>query len=143
MINSRAQACNLLGVSAYASPEEIKNAYKALVKVYHPDAGKVVNTNYYTAIVEAYEYLKNNPITYQVNAGRILGQGKKSSASSFSYERGNEYAKFQKSYERQKQEKKEAFEERLRQDKYDRTMEAINAIRVAEAIKAMIRESEK
>ena len=52
----RRQACAILGVAENASEEEVKAAYKALVKIYHPDTGNG-NAEYYNNIVQAYDYL--------------------------------------------------------------------------------------
>ena len=62
-INSRMDACMVLGVKPDATEGEIKSAYKNLVKQYHPDSQKDqrLHWQYYDA-VEAYEYLLDHPI---------------------------------------------------------------------------------
>lgn len=144
----RKQACLILGVAENATPNEIKTAYKSLVKLYHPDSGASANVDYYNNVVWAYQYLKDNPVPLNVgyNPGynKVLGSPK--SFSNTSYAKAAEYAQFQKGYQRKRQERMEEFEDRIkeqkaRQEEYDRAMEAINAIRVAEAIKTLINSS--
>ena len=52
--------------------EQIKTAYKRLVKQYHPDTGNTANVEYYHRIVEAYEYLKLHPVQVQMNYGKVF-----------------------------------------------------------------------
>ena len=47
-----------LGVAETASEKEIKNAFKALAKKYHPDQGG--DENKFKEINEAYDTLKNS-----------------------------------------------------------------------------------
>lgn len=47
----------ILGVSVTASPEEIKTVYRALSKVYHPDAGECANPEQFSRITEAKDLL--------------------------------------------------------------------------------------
>lgn len=144
----RKYACEILGVPENANEEQIKTAYKRLVKQYHPDTGNTTNVEYYHRIVEAYEYLKLHPVQVQMNYGKVLG-GKGTTPQY--YKKAKEYAKFEKTYQQQKEEKKTAFDERIKrekeeakqkQERYERAMEAINAIRAAEAIKAYIRNNQ-
>ena len=147
----RKYACEILGVPENANEEQIKTAYKRLVKQYHPDTGNTANVEYYHRIVEAYEYLRLHPVQVQMNYGKVLG-GKGTIPQYYnSYSKAKEYAKFEKTYQQQKEEKKTAFDERIKrekeevkqkQERYERAMEAINAIRAAEAIKAYIRKNQ-
>ena len=57
MIISYQEACAILGIHAGASIQEVKNAYKAQVKLYHPDAGSTADVQRYQSVVEAYEFL--------------------------------------------------------------------------------------
>lgn len=146
----RKQACQILGISENATEEEIKAAYKSLVKYYHPDTGNVKSPEYYHNIVRAYQYLKMNPIqTGQKTSGaRVIGGKAAKSKYAYSYSREKEYAQFEKGYQKKREERRaelaqRAREEQVKQEKYDKAMEAINAIRIAEAIKALIRESEE
>jgi len=50
---------DILGVSKNASSEEIKVAYRALAKKYHPDISKENNSDIFKEIAEAYEILGN------------------------------------------------------------------------------------
>jgi DnaJ-class molecular chaperone len=49
-----------LGFSAYAKSDEIKKAYKALVKIHHPDAngGDKTSEERLRSIIAAYTHLK-------------------------------------------------------------------------------------
>lgn len=142
----RKQACEILGVPECASEEEIKTAYKSLVKKYHPDTGNDSNPERYRYVVWAYQYLKANPVKSTMGYGKVIGGSASSARSSFSYARAKEYARFEKEYQKKKDEKRAAFEERVqeekeKQERYDRAMEAINAIRIAEALKAIINQN--
>lgn len=51
---------DVLGIEKSATPEEIKQAYRALVKKYHPDVNKAGNANtFFNLIQEAYDILGN------------------------------------------------------------------------------------
>lgn len=229
----RRQACAILGVSEFATEEEIKTAYRALVKQYHPDTGNTQNTQYYQNVVQAYEYLKEHPTPeydrnqygmpnggtvpygagksngaamfygtnapygngfsydqtvpwamqastqvnygmYQRNSvsnqgmyaqgeqqnqwmpqqnaaqnqtpprtGKVVG-GSSNNSSHFSYASSREYAQFEKGYQQRRKERQVAFneymkQEKKRQEEYENAMEAIRHIKMAEALKAMIR----
>lgn len=155
MINNRAEACRILEIDIWADNDEIKRAYKNLVKIFHPDAGLVTDTTRYNLIVEAYNFLIANPLVIvqtpptqappQNNAsGKILG-----GSGNYSYRRCS-YDSFEKKYQQKKNEKAQkfeadmkAYEERMakQDEEYKKAMDAINSIRLAEAIKAMIRNS--
>ena len=64
-ISSEQEACSILGITATANIDEIKAAYKNLIKQYHPDKVadlgdeiKKVAEKKSTEINKAYEYLK-------------------------------------------------------------------------------------
>ncbi|WP_417307703.1 J domain-containing protein [Devosia sp.] len=59
------RALEILGFSAYAKAEEIKSAYKALVKIHHPDAngGDRSSEDRLRAIITAYTHLKQKGFT--------------------------------------------------------------------------------
>ena len=40
MINSRKEACDILGISVNSTMADIKSAYKNLAKKYHPDVNQ-------------------------------------------------------------------------------------------------------
>lgn len=73
-ILSRQEACRCLGVKENATDEEIKKAYRILVKKYHPDANTQIDTReIYMKIQEAYEYLMAHPyIAPMVRQPRIF-----------------------------------------------------------------------
>ena len=57
MINSRKEACDILGINVNSTMADIKSAYKNLVKKYHPDSGNTENVSTYYLVTEAYGYL--------------------------------------------------------------------------------------
>lgn len=60
-IVTKEQACYYLGVSIYATGDEIKRAYREKVKLCHPDSGnRNANEQLFCLIQEAYEFLTNN-----------------------------------------------------------------------------------
>ncbi len=143
MIKSRAEACNILGVSIYADSGEIKRAYRNLVKIYHPDAGMVNSTAKYNELVMAFEYLMANPYESPIRTAKIIG-GKS--------RKGADYDTFQRKMEAQRNARAQQFEEKIaaynkeieeQEKEYQKAMDAINAIRIAEAIKAIIENSKK
>jgi len=62
---------NTLGVAETASEKEIKNAFKALAKKYHPDQGG--DENKFKEINEAYDTLKNSEKRQEYDAMRKYG----------------------------------------------------------------------
>ncbi len=143
MIKSRAEACNILGVSINADSGEIKHAYKNLAKIYHPDAGMENSTGKYNELVMAYEYLMSNPYESLIPTAKIIGGHSRKSA---------DYDSFQRRMETQRNAKAQQFEEKIaaynkkieeQEKEYQKAMDAINAIRIAEAIKVIIENSKK
>lgn len=144
----RRQACQILGVSEFATDEEIKQAYKNLVKEYHPDAGNQGNIEKYHNVTAAYEYLKSHPRgTNVVSAStKIIGQ-RSTQSSSFSYAKIRERDRLEKQHQKEKEQmkkeqeivlKKKAEKQKKQQEEYEKAMEAIRAIQMAEALKAII-----
>lgn len=145
MINSRLDACSILGIPVYANDEEIKTAYKRLVKIYHPDSGNVSEVAYYHRIVEAYEFLRTHRAPPKRKT-RIIGY------TADIENRQAEREQFQRWEKVRKQQKKEAFERRIELEKekerkqkenYEKAMKAINDIIMAERIKAMLKNAEE
>ncbi|SDB15830.1 DnaJ domain-containing protein [Eubacterium oxidoreducens] len=136
-------ACRTLGVRTDASEEEIKKAYKTLVKIYHPDAGETGDAEHYDAIVKAYDFLCSHPAVKEKPMGKILGKDT-------GYYKDSSYATFDKRYQKQRQRRKEEFarrtkevhnrNEREKQQKqqYKDAMEAIRAIRAAQLIQSLL-----
>ena len=152
MINSRSQACHILGLSISAKEADIKSAYKSLVKIYHPDAGRVADTGRYNEIVEAYNFLcpKDGqtplpPINKIVGADRPKRPEPTPTAPSRST--GADYAAFERKMKKQKEQKARDFEQKQKDysamlkkqdDDYKRAMDAINAIWAARTKEAMV-----
>lgn len=72
----------ILGVSQNASAEEIKSAYKSLVKKYHPDKGG--DARKFAEIQEAYDILKN-PSNKSHQSGHQSGQYEYNFGSQFDF----------------------------------------------------------
>ncbi len=146
MDQRRYMACRILGVSEWASLEEIKKAYKNLAKRYHPDVTGSGDEDHYKAIVEAYDYLCKHPVSQEQRSrplGKILG-------TETGYYKDSSYKTFEKRYQKQKEKRREELERRTKalhdkvekekrqKEQYDKAMEAIYAIRAANLIKSLI-----
>lgn len=156
MIISYQEACAILGIHAGASIQEVKNAYKAQVKLYHPDAGSTADVQRYQSVVEAYEFLtapyyvagRDGGVTVnnQKPGHRIIGDTGKNN-----FYRTSNYESFEKQSKIIKKQKKEEFQEKVElyqekkkeEETYQKAMDAIYAVLTAEAIKAMINESKR
>ena len=155
---TRQDACRILGVEPGATKAEIKKAYKSLVKLFHPDAGTREDAETYLKIGEAYEFLMGEPEAVMPTAKTASGpqtapvtKTPTRAARVFGGESvrrtGTNRADFEKKIARQKEEKAASFaremeEYQRKQDEYNKAMEAIEAIRVAEAIKALLKARE-
>lgn len=146
MIKTRQEACAALGLSVYATTDQIKTAYKELVKKYHPDVTGKDDATIYNTITEAYQFLISETNGKVLTHSRVVGKAK--SASTYGHRASNaEYTAFQKKAEKAKQRKAEEFEKKQKEfaakyekqeADYKRAMEAIDAIRVARAIQSMV-----
>lgn len=145
-ITSRYQACRILGVSISAGPGQIKEAYKRLCKIYHPDvtADPAQQQKYYE-VAAAYEYLSGAPGSGNAagNPSKIIGDQTFGAAYENKRQSREEYAKWQKQEKKRKQEKSKAFEKRQQeyrqQRQYEDAMDAIHAIRAAQIIQKIIK----
>lgn len=142
MIRTRQEALTTLGLGIGASPEQIKDAYKDLVKKCHPDVTGSADATVYNKIVEAYQFLSNDNQGNVLTHSKVVGKTSKRNSPS-----NADYTAFQKKAEKQKQRKKEEFEKKQKEFSamyekqeadYKRAMEAIDAIRVARAIQSMV-----
>lgn len=140
MIKTKSDACRVLGVRLSANESEIKTAYKALVKLYHPDSGLVSQTEKYNEVVEAYNFLRNGEAV-QVKPAPVRSSVFRQTSTA------KDYAKFERQIKKQKQEKAKAFEQKAKEytkelerqeEQYKKAMEAIEAIRIARAIESMV-----
>jgi hypothetical protein len=115
---SRADAATVLGVSSKASEQEIKAAYRAMVKKYHPDVAGVGSTEKMKQISEAYKILSNK--------GRATYDWEQDSEEEWeqdSEEREKERKDWQKKYEANQQ-RYEANQQANEQ--YAKTVRALN-----------------
>lgn len=168
LIADHHHACSILGITDGADQKSIKTAYRALLKKYHPDVtgdNSSLAIERYELINQAFEFLINeagNGIgltaqesmkkadysydsQYRASGPKIVGQNVSRQSS------GSDYAAFEKKYQKIKKEKKQEFikkQEELAkkrkkdQEDYDRVMKAVEAIRTARAIEALIRASD-
>ena len=152
MINNRREAAGILGIPEDADEKLIKKAYKSMAKAYHPDSGNVTDSEDYHQIRQAYEYLCSHPLEKTEKKtqpdrppaeAKVYGNPSRNSSN---------YADFNARYEARKRQKAADFEQKMadfeeeqqrQQAAYDEAMSAINAIRLAEAIKAVIRDQNK
>ena len=142
MIRTRQEALTVLGLSTGASFQQIKDAYKDLVKKCHPDVTGSADATAYNKIVEAYQFLSKDNQGKVLTHSKVVGKTSKRNSPS-----NADYTAFQKKAEKQKQRKKEEFERKQKEFSamyekqeadYKRAMEAIDAIRVARAIQSMV-----
>lgn len=145
MIKTRQEACRVLGLSASATQAQIKMAYKDLVKKCHPDNTKNSDASIYNRITEAYQFLMAEAKGKVLTHSKVLGSSKTQHRKTAS---NADYVAFQKKAAKQKAAKARAFEEKQKEfsakikkqeDDYKRAMAAIDAIRAARAIEAMIK----
>ncbi len=142
MIKTRQEACKVLGVAMNASMPQIKNAYKELVKKYHPDVTGGTDCSAYNRIVEAYKFLCADSGGRALTHTRVMGGGTHQNTASRA-----EYSAFQRKADKQKKQRVRDFEQKQKdytanwekqEADYKRVMEAIEAIRAARAIEAMV-----
>ncbi|MCF0132030.1 MAG: J domain-containing protein [Pseudobutyrivibrio sp.] len=141
MINTRNEALRTLGLTTNAKESDIKAAYKSLVKIYHPDTGNQ-NVSVYQRITEAYEFLCNDTKGYNISNQRIVGN------SAVRHGNNSDYATWEKKVRKHQEEKNREFEKKVEEyskqkkkqdEEYKKAMDAIHAIRAAQAIEAMIK----
>lgn len=154
-ITSREMACGILGIPVTSDLEAIKNAYKALVKLYHPDAGGIGDTQSYTEIVDAYEFLIQNThpeniVKTSVNApvpprsAKVIG-----STNGYVHDDASAWEKKVKKHQKKKKEEfwKKADEltkkKQHEEETFRKAIEAIEAVRTAEALRAIIEAEER
>ncbi|MBE5917268.1 MAG: hypothetical protein E7273_10565 [Pseudobutyrivibrio ruminis] len=142
MIKTRQEALMALGLGISASEQQIKMAYKDLVKKCHPDVTGSSDASAYNRIVEAYNFLCKDNGNIALTHSKVVGKTTKRQTAS-----NADYYRFQKKAEKAKQRKKEEFEKKQKdfaaqyekqEADYKRAMEAIDAIRVARSIQSMI-----
>lgn len=142
MIRTRQEACSVLGLTIYATTSQIKTAYKELVKKYHPDVTGSDDTSAYQQITEAYQFLMTESKGKALTHSKVVGKPHQRTTAS-----NADYAAFQKKAARQKQKRAQEFEQKqkdiaaqtMKQEAdYKRAMEAIDAIRAARTLQAMI-----
>ncbi|MCR5194936.1 MAG: J domain-containing protein [Pseudobutyrivibrio sp.] len=145
MIRTRQEACGILGLSANATTSQIKMAYKDLVKKCHPDVTGKNDATAYNRITEAYQFLMAEAKGKVLTHTKVVGKTKTSHRKTAS---NADYAAFQKKAAKQKAKKAQEFEQKQREFSakiakqeadYKRVMEAIDAIKAARIIEAMIR----
>ena len=145
MIKTRVEALNVLGLPANADEAEIKMAYRDLAKIYHPDAENGGNITIFNRINEAYDFAMNE-VSVTIPSFNVtpLPRTKKPKTTASN----SDYAAWEKKVKKQREQKLKDMEEkaaklseekRTQDEQYKKAMEAIDAIRVANAIEAMVR----
>ncbi|MBQ1547702.1 MAG: DnaJ domain-containing protein [Lachnospiraceae bacterium] len=152
---TRREALEALLLPPSADEEEVKTAYRELLKKYHPDQNPGVDTREeYDRVVSAYSYLAAHPA---LPVGKIIGNASPGRSNAvrqqeIQLQRRREYRAKQKERElaREKEEKrkrKEAHDEaerrfweeaKRKEEEYNDAMEKIAAIRTARAIEAAL-----
>ncbi|XP_009802151.1 chaperone protein dnaJ C76, chloroplastic-like [Nicotiana sylvestris] len=82
---------DLLGIPIHSSPQKIKEAYRKLQKIYHPDIAGPKGHDYTLVLNEAYKVLMREDLRreYDVSIGQIrVGSGKGSSLQGYSSWKG-------------------------------------------------------
>ena len=154
--SSRREALMVLGLSEGAGEEDVKSAYKNLVKLYHPDVRPdAASARQYQAVSEAYEYLTihTSPDGQAVwaaaggntpeNAGhRIFGTKEELNRMNIRMRQREEYARQESRVDINKKARAEELSKKARQarmDKaFDEAMDKIHTERAAEVMAQII-----
>ncbi len=153
-IYSREEACYILQVNLSAGEEEIKKAYRNLVKQYHPDSNPNQNTHQiYLRIHAAYEYLQEHPyqapVIMPARPVRIFETNAKTKAQHRQQQRFQEERK--RALEREKENRVKKFQEAEEakkkpvkpQTSEEEVLNKIRAIWLAETIKRQMEQDKK
>ncbi|MEE3480530.1 MAG: DnaJ domain-containing protein [Lachnospiraceae bacterium] len=127
-----------LGITGPATLDDVKTAYRELLKIYHPDAHPDPELAWqYYDIADAYNFLltcyEDLPdgarLPEQAVRGRVIGdtQGARAVKDRTAWRK-----KSQKSEEKRRQEMLSALEERRKEALFQETMDRIHAARAAE-----------
>lgn len=152
MIRDYRQACAVLGVKPGAERDEIKSAYRELVRRLHPDAhpGQNETTRDAMALVtEAYAFIEDSEFTDPQAvraraAARIIGGG--ATGGRTAAERDRERKRFEEACRQERQKRKEQLSAELEQKKGElaqrrkekEILNEIRMIRLAAAISAAL-----
>lgn len=147
-ILSRQEACKYLGINEKATEEEIKKAYRFMVKQYHPDVNAQADTReIYIKIQAAYEYLLTHPYTvpivrqpriFQTDA-QVREQYRKQKHFEEERKKALMREKTAKKQERKNAAPAQTSKSRIKSEtKEEEVLEKIRAIWIAETIKRQI-----
>ncbi len=155
-IYSREEACYILQVGLNAREEEVKKAYRNLVKQYHPDSNPNQNTNQvYLRIHAAYEYLQEHPyqapVIMPARPVRIFQTNEKTKAQHRQQQKFQEERKRVLEYEKEArakkfqeaQKRKQQVKSRQPQTQEEEILTKIRAIWLAETIKRQIEQDKQ
>lgn len=153
-IYSREEACYILQVKQNASEEEVKKAYRNLVKQYHPDSNPNQDTNQiYLRVHAAYEYLQEHPyrpsVIMPARPVRIFETNAKTKAQHRQQQKFQEERK--RVLEREKEEREKKFKETRDRKKQptkpltseEEALNKIRAIWLAETIRRQMEHDKK
>ena len=152
------KACSALGITPGADMIQIKNAYRTLCKLYHPDNGPESDAERFTVINEAYSFLERlyeqnieasqNVTAASVRRSKVIGgavtshpgsQEAKDRRRSFEMKAKAEEEKKKLKARQEMEERREKLqEEKDRRKKEKEILNEIKMIRLAHAIEAII-----
>lgn len=149
---TREQAAFYLGITPYASVENVKRAYREKVKLYHPDSNMAENENakeYFYLIQQAYKVMLTTPIP-EMRPMRVFQTNQKAKTQFAKQKKAEQDREFQQQWEQRRRRKRREACYEMKKDaqkavqltKEEEILQKIRAIWLAETIHRQI-EAEK